>query len=99
MKIPNLPSSYQAGTVKPSSEGQQAANGPFATTSSTVRTMSFTRASDDAAGLCGCAGWALTARASRRNAAARQLMAGRVYSKDVGDRVGSGLIGSNRVDR
>ena len=35
MKMPNLPSSYQAGTVKCSSDFQFGANGPFATAVST----------------------------------------------------------------
>src|SRR6187200_2848926 len=79
MKMPNLPSSYHAGTVKPSSEPHDGANGPFATTSSTVRTISATRASNDGAGVCDRAGAAVIVSARNSNPVARLVIAAKVY--------------------
>src|SRR5262245_65828525 len=50
MKIPNLPSWYHCGTWNFSSDDQRGANGPRATTASTWRTASATRASWGRAG-------------------------------------------------
>ena len=69
MKMPNLPSRYQAGTSNRSSDGHAAANGPAATASSTVFRMACAFGSS---ALKGRGSWADELAATRRSGTARR---------------------------